>query len=691
MRDCEAQRVSGFRASDYSMLPIGMESPGSEALDSALVLAPAQKAEPSLGSETEHSLSVSTTSIASGEVHSPHRHSDGGDWRDEGSADDSSTAQSTPDACQLIASPSQTAVPVGSFATPAVCLRGSPASSDRSALTEGGQQPGAQAAQAAHQIKELQQQLAFARAQLKHEAGELDSCRAVAAARERELSQQVEQLRGERDAAWQRAQEGEGAHSAGLQEAKQQLAESDGLVWQQASVIAQMEQRLLQGSNGAASLDAPAASLQQLEAENASLRQALHVMQSRLAGGGQPVHDDGNRSSSGGDLTMPDLQARLARLQASMQIKEEQHQRQLSSLRQEHERLRVQEGIRAASRGGSARVKQLEAKLEQVQEVAARRLRAMETRLREAGKAQQLPLSAPSNVVARPDVSSSQREGWGRARGAVAAASRDALATATIQLQQKEQRIRRLESEVARKEGEVAALAARVARADAEINAAAQGQLATVSQTAALQQAMEEVLAANEQLQDRVQQIPALQLQVAEEQQAAQHLGQQLERLQGTEERLTSLQQEHAHAIEEAAGREEELAAELRSLQQEQELAREGARLEGLEAAAKQWKPRLEAAEEAAAEWRRHLEAAEVQLRSARAGAPWTPTAAEFVRLEQRMSESEQRASQREAQWLRVAEEKRQAAQRGVTSHGAVIHGMRPQLDGVLAAARLLA
>jgi outer membrane murein-binding lipoprotein Lpp len=111
-------------------------------------------------------------------------------------------------------------------------------------------------------------------------------------------------------------------------------------------VIAQMEQRLLQGSNGTAGLDAPASSIQQLEAENASLRQALHAMQSRLAGGGQPARDDGNRSSSGGDLTMPDLQARLARLQASMQIKEEQHRRQLSSLRQEHERLRVQEGIR---------------------------------------------------------------------------------------------------------------------------------------------------------------------------------------------------------------------------------------------------------------------------------------------------------------------------------------------------------
>jgi hypothetical protein len=66
------------------------------------------------------------------------------------------------------------------------------------------------------------------------------------------------------------------ADSALLQQAQQQLAESDDLVQQQARVIAQLEQQLL-GSGSSGSFGSSGSGSQgRLEATNASLRQALH-------------------------------------------------------------------------------------------------------------------------------------------------------------------------------------------------------------------------------------------------------------------------------------------------------------------------------------------------------------------------------------------------------------------------------
>lgn len=94
-----------------------------------------------------------------------------------------------------------------------------------------------------------------------------------------------------------------------------------------------------------------AGSQQQLEAENAALRQALQQaqvqMQAQLQAQQQQVQAGPWHQTGGvGGQQLEELQAKLARLQAALELKEEQHARQLRALQQEHERLRVEQSIR---------------------------------------------------------------------------------------------------------------------------------------------------------------------------------------------------------------------------------------------------------------------------------------------------------------------------------------------------------
>jgi len=165
---------------------------------------------------------------------------------------------------------------------------------------------------------------------------------------------QVQQLQRELQAAHQQLAAAGADHKA-LLEVQQQLAECDSLVQRQAQVIRQLEQQLLavdgQGQGHAYASGAGLSwgtqpsgqqqQVQQLEAENASLLQALQqaqlqLMQAQAAGA----------CSSNGSTQLPELHEKLARLQSALALKEEQHQRQLRALRQEHERLRVDQGIR---------------------------------------------------------------------------------------------------------------------------------------------------------------------------------------------------------------------------------------------------------------------------------------------------------------------------------------------------------
>lgn len=134
------------------------------------------------------------------------------------------------------------------------------------------------------------------------------------------------------------------AASALAQQVQAQLADSDSLVSQQAAAIQQLERQLLQADVGRD----PSAHqrLQQLEAENASLRQALWEA-AQHAGGVQPGASSGGGNASGSaEGQLGELQGQVARLQAQLRAKEEQHQRQLRAMQHEHQRLRTEEGIR---------------------------------------------------------------------------------------------------------------------------------------------------------------------------------------------------------------------------------------------------------------------------------------------------------------------------------------------------------
>lgn len=123
-----------------------------------------------------------------------------------------------------------------------------------------------------------------------------------------------------------------------------QLADSDSLVSQQAAAIQQLERQLLQADVG---MDPNAHQrLQQLEAENASLRQAVWQATQHV-GSVQPVAGSDGRNASGStDAQLDELQGQVSRLQAQLRAKEEQHQRQLRAMQHEHQRLRTEEGIR---------------------------------------------------------------------------------------------------------------------------------------------------------------------------------------------------------------------------------------------------------------------------------------------------------------------------------------------------------
>ena len=99
-----------------------------------------------------------------------------------------------------------------------------------------------------------------------------------------------------------------------LEQTQRQLADSDALVRQQASVVAELERRLLQHQEGR--LLGAAAAGQGVDAAAAA------GSASALASG------------------------EVARLQAVLRRREEQHRRQLRAAAQEHARLRVEQEIR---------------------------------------------------------------------------------------------------------------------------------------------------------------------------------------------------------------------------------------------------------------------------------------------------------------------------------------------------------
>lgn len=511
---------------------------------------------------------------------------------------------------------------------------------------------------------------------------DLQSVQAAAERRERELLQQVEEQRSEKQAAQHAAE----AESAALQQAQQQLADSDNLVRQQARVISQLEQQLLV-QDACSTLAAPPASNSAHQQQFGQLQNASALAQREV----QAERTSGSATDHQHQLR--ELQAQLERQQEALALKEEQHQRQIRQLQREHERLRVVEGIRAASKSSAARMRELEQQLVQQQEASARKLRLLECKLKEAstsGKGTQMALRpGTSSRQPAPGPSNAPARFVGKA-----AAQHEELRAANVQLQQKEQRVRRLESELAQREGQLAALERRASHADARANEAAEREAAAQAgaeaakeeaaaaraEAAALRQTVEEVTAANQGLQTQACQATMLQQQLAAQKE-------ELAGLRRAEAALAALQQAQA---EQAAAAQREMMS-----------ATEQARQAGQAAAAAEWRTRLEAAEADAAQWRANVGRLEADLRRARAGLPWAPSAADYAALERRMLEVEAAAQRREARWRDLAEAAavEAAARQEQLAHSyeqalAVkeheVGEFRRQLDSLLAAVRLL-
>lgn len=154
---------------------------------------------------------------------------------------------------------------------------------------------------------------------------------------------QAEQAAKERQE-WQQRAEALQASADLLQQTQADLADSNGLVAQQASVIQQLERQLLQsGGLGGPGSDQRT---QQLEADNAALRQALQAAQQQASQARLGARSSGSGCSGDNETQLAELQGKFARLQAQLRAREEQHERQLRMLKQEHQRLRIEEGIR---------------------------------------------------------------------------------------------------------------------------------------------------------------------------------------------------------------------------------------------------------------------------------------------------------------------------------------------------------
>ncbi len=268
-----------------------------------------------------------------------------------------------------------------------------------------------------------------------------------------------------------------------------------------------------------------------------------------------------------------------------------------------------------------------------------------------------------------------------------AATQQEALRTANLQLQQKEQRVRQLESDLARRVGELTALERRASQAAEREVAAQAAELAARedakaarAEAAALQQTVEEVVAANQVLQAQARQACSWQQQLAAQEE-------ELAELRKAKAALAALQQAQA---EQAAAAQRKLAS-----------SAEHAHQAGQAAAAAEWRARLEAAEVAAAGWRADVGRLEADLERAREGLPWAPSAAEYAALARRMLDLEAAARHREVLWHGLAGAARREAaarqeqlapsiERALAAKDKRFGDLKSQLDSLLATARAL-
>ena len=341
------------------------------------------------------------------------------------------------------------------------------------------------------------------------------------------------------------------------------------------------------------------------------------------------------------------------------------HEKQLRSLRQEHEKMRLQ---RDGSEGRRRRIKELERQLDEVRTLYNKKVKGLQQKLDAA--------SAPQSARAS------------KRAAAAAAGGDDAPAAAGAEPQLLQERLEealaqkaRLEERLHSAEGSASLALQDAAQHDSVVDG-------LENQNYALQQ---ENRLLQEQLQwaqqgDRDPGAPGSQALATKLAAATLALANTQKSYHDSVEKCALVQAQHQSHVERL---EEDFGRRVGALQQ---------RLEKADAD-RQWQERAQAAladkEAIAAE----CEALREEARSLRESKEWTPQAAEFARLEQRLSEMEAKHAAKEEQWRGAVQEAQRVAE---MQHGALrrrwelafeaksaeLEGFRQAIDGILVEAR---
>jgi len=347
------------------------------------------------------------------------------------------------------------------------------------------------------------------------------------------------------------------------------------------------------------------------------------------------------------------------------------HEKQLRSLRQEHEKMRLQ---RDGSEGRRRRIKELERQLDEVRTLYNKKVKGLQQKLDAA--------SAPQSVRAL------KRAAGGAAQEATAAGGEGTPAAEGGEQQLLQERLEdalaekaRLEERLQSAEGSASVALQDAAQHDSIVDG-------LENQNYALQQ---ENRLLQEQLQwaqqgDRDPGAPGSQALATKLAAASLTLANTQKSYHDAVEKCALVQAQHQSHVERL---EEDFERRVRALQQ---------RLEKADAD-RQWQGRAQAVlaekEALAAE----CEALQAEVRSLRESKEWTPQAAEFARLEQRLSEMEAKHASKEEQWRGAVQEAQRVAE---MQHGALrrrwelafeaknaeLEGFRHAIDGILVEAR---
>lgn len=368
-----------------------------------------------------------------------------------------------------------------------------------------------------------------------------------------------------------------------------------------------------------------------------------------------------------------DLRAQIEDMQNKESDLILQHEKQLRSLRQEHEKMRLQ---RDGSGGRKRRIKELERQLDEVRTFYNKKVKGLQQKLESA------------SVV--PQSTRKRRQGAGGGQPSPPASgetnSVGSLEEAGQQLLQ--QRLEgalaekaRLEERLHSAEGSASVALRDAAKHDSEVES-------LENQNYALQQ---ENRLLQEQLQwaqegDRDPGAPGSQALATKLAAASLTLANTQKSYHDAVEKCALVQAQHQSHIERL---EEDFSRRVGALQQ---------RLERAEADG-QWQGRAEAAIEEKEALKVECSALQAEVESLRASKEWTPQAAEFSRLEQRLSEMEAKHAAKEAQWRGAVQETQRVAE---MQHGALrrrwelafeaksaeLEGFRREIDGILLQAR---